>query len=69
MNESGKFLVPDFLSAKRASSLRTMMLKNNLKKHQNFKYDIVFNSNDNKFYAFYYHDQDSFDLLLEKKEK
>jgi len=69
LNTSSSFVIPDYLSAKSAKSLRTLMISNNLKFHQNFKYDLVFNSKDGKFYAFFYHNGSSFDLLDEEAKK
>lgn len=69
LNPNGSFLIPDYISAGSAKSLRNIMIKNNLKFKQNFKYDIVFNSKDKKFYAFFYHGGDSFDLLQEEEAK
>jgi hypothetical protein len=69
INPTGSFLIPDFISAGSAKSLRDSMIKNNLKFKQNFKYDIVFNTKDKKFYAFFYHGADSFELLSEEGKK
>ena len=56
MSEVRSTTIPNYLVASSPLGLRRLMISNNTKHACWFKYDIIFNSKDNKWYAWYYVD-------------
>ena len=56
MSEVRSTAIPNYLVASSPLGLRQLMFRNNSKHACFFKYDIIFNSKDGRWYAWYYFD-------------
>lgn len=49
-------VIPNYVTASTPRGLRRVMLRNNVRDGMQYAYEIIFNSKENKWYAWFYKD-------------